>query len=120
MINGTNKLETVKQAFNQLTNWSDYNEALSKRLNELNIKTPRYKKTDRPVEVIHAVAIDSTGLKRFGRGEWHNERYELSSKVNWCKFHAGVNKSHYMEAFDKTPVYKAVLHTHLMRLWCAQ
>jgi hypothetical protein len=115
---------------------------LSKRLGELNITTPRYKKTDKPLEGVHAIAIDSTGLKRFGRGEWHNEKYELSSKASWCKFHAGVNQSHYIEAcvltnrfesddqqvpvlleqideaidhftgdgaFDKTPVYEAVL-----------
>lgn len=115
---------------------------LSKRLSKLSITTPRYKKTDQPVEGIHAIAIDSTGLKRFGRGEWHNEKYELSSKASWCKFHAGVNQNHYIEAcvltnrfeaddqqvpilleqidqdmdhftgdgaFDKTPVYEAVL-----------
>jgi hypothetical protein len=50
---------------------------LSKRLRDLNIKTPRYKKTDKPVEGVHAIAIDSTGLKRFGRGEWHQEKYEF-------------------------------------------
>lgn len=116
---------------------------LSKRLSELNITTPRYKKTDKFVEGVHAIAIDSTGLKRFGRGEWHNEKYELSSKASWCKFHAAVNQNHYIEAcvltnrfeaddqqvpilleqidedidhftgdgaFDKTPVYEAVLH----------
>jgi hypothetical protein len=77
-----------------------------------------------------------------GRGEWHQEKYELSSKASWRKFHAGVNQSHYIEAcvltdrfetddqqvpvlleqiddaidhftgdgaFDKTPVYEAVL-----------
>lgn len=54
---------------------------LSKRLSELNITTPRYKKTNKPVEDVHAIAIDSTGLKRFGRGEWHNEKYELSRRL---------------------------------------
>lgn len=71
---------------------------LSKRLGALNINTPRYKKTDKPMDGVHAIAIDSTGLKRFGRGEWHNEKYELSSKASWRKFHAGVNQSHYIEA----------------------
>ena len=47
---------------------------LSKRLRALNIKTPRYKKTDKPVDGVHAIAIDSTGLKHFGRGEWHQEK----------------------------------------------
>ena len=58
---------------------------LSKRLGKLNIKVPRYKKTDKPDPDIHAIAIDSTGLKRFGRGEWHQEKYELSSKASWRK-----------------------------------
>ena len=70
---------------------------LSKRLKKLNIKTPHYKKTDKPENGVHAIAIDSTGLKRFGRGEWHQEKYELSSKASWRKFHAAVNQIHYIE-----------------------
>lgn len=71
---------------------------LSKILGELNIKVPRYKKTDTPDDTIHAIAIDSTGLKRFGRGEWHQEKYELSSKASWRKLHLAINESHYIEA----------------------
>ena len=70
---------------------------LSKRLTELKIKMPRYKKNSKPDDDIHAIAIDSTGLKRFGRGEWHNEKYELSSKASWRKLHIAVNESHYFE-----------------------
>jgi len=44
------------------------------------------------------VAIDSTGLKRFGRGEWHQEKYSLSAKASWRKLHIGVNEDHYIEA----------------------
>ena len=75
---------------------------LSRRLNELNIKVPRYRETDKPDESVHAIAIDSTGLKRFGRGEWHQEKYELSSKASWRKFHAAVNQNHYFEACTLT------------------
>ena len=71
---------------------------LSKRLGKLNIKTPKYKKADKPDDDVHAIAIDSTGLKRFGRGEWHQEKYELSSKASWRKLHVGVNQNHYFEA----------------------
>ncbi len=70
---------------------------LSKRLKELQIKVPKYKKTDKALDGIHAIAIDSTGLKRFGRGEWHQEKYELSNKASWCKLHVGVNQNHYFE-----------------------
>jgi len=75
---------------------------LSKRLRALNIKVPRYRKTDKPDDGIHAIAIDSTGLKRFGRGEWHQEKYQLSNKASWRKFHAAVNQNHYFEACTVT------------------
>ena len=48
---------------------------LSRRLAFLNIKVLRYKKSENPHNNIHAIAIDSTGLKRFGRGEWHREKF---------------------------------------------
>lgn len=72
---------------------------LSKRLAELDIKVPKYRiKKDNPDEAVHAIAIDSTGLKRFGRGEWHQEKYELSSRASWRKLHIAVNQDHYIEA----------------------
>ena len=71
---------------------------LSRRLATLHIKVPRYKKTEKPDADIHAIAIDSTGLKRFGRGEWHQEKYELSSKASWRKLHLAINQDHYVEA----------------------
>ncbi len=72
---------------------------LSKRLAELNIEAPRYYvHRDRIDDEIRAIAIDSTGLKRFGRGEWHQEKYELSSKASWRKLHLGANDEYYYEA----------------------
>lgn len=71
---------------------------LSKRLAKLGIKVPKYKKTGSPEDGVHAIAIDSTALKRFGRGELHQEKYELSNKASWRKLHVAVNQSHYFEA----------------------
>ena len=76
--------------------------SLSKRLKELNITSPKYKRTDRPDESVHTLAIDSTGLKRFGRGEWHREKYKLSDKASWRKLHVGVDENHYYEACTLT------------------
>jgi hypothetical protein len=70
---------------------------LSKRLDKLDIKVPKYKKTDKAQDGVHAIAIDSTGLKRFGRGEWHQEKYELSNKASWRKLHVAINQNHYFE-----------------------
>jgi hypothetical protein len=76
---------------------------LSTRLKELGIKVPKYRiKKDVPDDTVHAIAIDSTGLKRFGRGEWHQEKYELSSKASWRKLHIAVNQDHYIEACTLT------------------
>ncbi len=62
----------------------DYS-CLSKRLKRLNLKSPRYKKTDKIDESIAVIAIDSTGLKRFGRDEWHQEKHKVSAKRSWRK-----------------------------------
>jgi len=75
---------------------------LSKRLKALKISSPKYKKYACADESVHAIAIDSTGLKRFGRGEWHQEKHELSSKASCRKLHIGVNVGHYFEACTLT------------------
>ena len=48
---------------------------LSKRLKALKIKSPRYVKNNSPDSDINSLSIDSTGLKRFGRDEWHQEKH---------------------------------------------
>jgi hypothetical protein len=47
---------------------------------------------------VHAIVIDLTGLKRFVRGEWHQEQYELSNKARLRKLHVAVNQNYYFEA----------------------
>jgi len=79
----------------------DYS-TLSKRLSHLKISSPRYTQRDRPDESVHAIAIDSTGLKRFGRGEWHQEKYKISAKSSWRKLHIAVCDDHYIEGCTLT------------------
>ena len=69
---------------------------LSKRLCKLNIECPMYKKDCRSDDSVHAIAIDSTGLKRFGRDEWHQEKHKVDAKRSWRKWHAGVDQNHYI------------------------
>lgn len=40
-------------------------------------------RTDGPVTVV----IDSTGLKVFGKGEWHLEKYRSQARRTWRKLH---------------------------------
>lgn len=75
----------------------DYS-CLSKRLSALNIPLPRYKNTDKLDQSIAAIAIDSTGLKRFGRDEWHQEKYKLSAKRSWRKLNIAVDDQHLIQA----------------------
>jgi len=71
---------------------------LSKRLSALNIPVPRYKKTDKSDKNIESIAIDSTGLKRFGRDEWHQEKHKVSGKRSWRKLHIAVDENHIIQA----------------------
>jgi len=71
---------------------------LSRRLAALNIRCPHYRKTDRPDGETAAIAIDSTGLKRFGRDEWHQEKHKVSAKRSWRKLHIAVDENHYIQA----------------------
>jgi len=75
----------------------DYS-CLSKRLSELGIRSPRYIKSITPDESISAIAIDSTGLKRFGRDEWHQEKHKVSAKRSWRKLHIAVDEKHIIHA----------------------
>jgi hypothetical protein len=69
---------------------------LSKRLFKLNIPCPRYPKKATADDDVVAMAIDSTGLKRFGRDEWHQEKYKISAKRSWRKLHVCVDDQHYI------------------------
>ena len=65
---------------------------LSKRLAKLNIPCPRYSEKDTPDSDVAGMAIDSTGLKRFGRDEWHQEKHKVSAKRSWRKLHVYVDE----------------------------
>ena len=85
---------------------------LSKRLSQLKIKVPRYRKQLEPDDTPAAIAIDSTGLKRFGRDEWHQEKHRVSSKRSWRKMHLGSSDDHYIYAAvmtDKNTMDDAVV-----------
>ncbi|WP_318452446.1 hypothetical protein [Photobacterium leiognathi] len=41
-----------------------------------------------------AIAIDSTGLKEFGKDEWHKEKHKVNVKRIWEKTHFVVGDEH--------------------------
>lgn len=71
---------------------------LSKRLSTLGLTTPRFKKFERLDEEIVAIAIDSTGLKQYGRDEWHQEKHKVDGKRSWKKAHLAVRFDHIIES----------------------
>lgn len=73
----------------------DYS-VLCKRLSKLNIPCPRYTEKNTADNDVAAMAIDSTGLKRFGRDEWHQEKHKVSAKRSWRKLHVCVDDKHYI------------------------
>ena len=93
-------INSLFDAFGVALKCPDYS-LLSKRLSELDIKTPRYKKAAQMSDDTVAIAFDSTGLKRYGRDEWHQEKHKVDSKRSWRKMHLGVGDDHL--------IYSAVL-----------
>ncbi|CAM4437547.1 MAG: IS5 family transposase ISLlo3 [Legionellaceae bacterium] len=75
---------------------------LCRRLKALSLRYPRYRKPDKKEDDIAAIAIDSTGLKRFGRDEWHQEKHKVSAKRSWRKLHVAVDNKHIIQACELT------------------
>ncbi|MEZ8196790.1 transposase, partial [Vibrio cortegadensis] len=70
---------------------------LSKRLKQLNLTAPRFRKHEKTDDKIAAIAIDSTGLKRFGKDEWHQEKHRVNAKRSWRKAHFSVDEGHFIQ-----------------------
>ena len=91
---------------------------LSKRLNTLGNTTPRFKNNERMDSNIVAIAIDSTGLKRFGRDEWHQEKHKVDGKRSWMKAHFAVRTDHVIDAAVMTG--KDVMDDQVVGALCEQ
>jgi hypothetical protein len=79
----------------------DYS-SLSKRLSKLKIKSPRYKNSENDNAAAAAIAIDSSGLRRFGHDEWHQEKHKIAAKRSWRKLHIAVDTKHIIHACELT------------------
>jgi len=75
---------------------------------DLRVKTPdfrtihyRFKKLSEKLEKLSidfdslpnnfVIAIDSTGIKRYNRGEWNKKKHKKKSRKGWIKIHAAVD-----------------------------
>jgi hypothetical protein len=58
--------------------------------------TNQSKKEDGTKEKI--LALDSTGLKQYGKDEWHQEKHKIDPKRTWKKLHIAVDEGHIIRA----------------------
>jgi hypothetical protein len=49
------------------------------------------------------VIVDSTGLKVYGKSEWHQEKHAAKAKRTWRKLHIAIDEKHQIIAWDITP-----------------
>ena len=48
------------------------------------------------------VIIDSTGLKVYGKDEWHQEKHQVAARRTWRKLHLAVDENHQIVACELT------------------
>lgn len=91
----------------------DYS-TLCKRRKDLNVELPTYH-ADVDAGNLH-VAIDSTGLKVFGEGEWKVRAHGYSKRRTWRKLHLAVDtKSHMIlsSVVTTNDVHDSQIFSHL-------
>lgn len=76
---------------------------LSRRCGELKMKIPKYKKRiAKDTEEERVVILDSTGLKEYGKDEWHQEKHKVNPRRSWKKLHLTVDDNHIIQGMELT------------------
>ncbi|WP_347988512.1 IS5 family transposase [Methylomonas sp. AM2-LC] len=70
-------------------------------LSKRSVALPRHKLTQElaPGSI---VIVDSTGLKVYGKDEWHQEKHEVAARRTWRKLHLAVDENHQIIACELT------------------
>ena len=48
------------------------------------------------------IIVDSTGLKVYGKDEWHQEKHSIPARKTWRKLHLAVDENHQISACELT------------------
>ena len=48
------------------------------------------------------VIVDSTGLKVYGKDEWHQEKHDVPARRTWRKLHLAIDENHHILACELT------------------
>ena len=49
-----------------------------------------------------SIIVDSTGLKVYGKDEWHQEKHDVAARRTWRKLHLAVDEKHQVVACELT------------------
>lgn len=95
---------TVRSLFNlSLRATEGFVQSLLKRMNLPSLKCPSYSQLCRRASTLtlklprlkrnkaFALAVDSTGLKVYGPGEWHVKMHQTSKRRTWRKLHIAID-----------------------------
>jgi hypothetical protein len=50
----------------------------------------------------HFIIVDSTGLKVYGKDEWHQEKHDVPARRTWRKLHLAIDEHHQVLACELT------------------
>ena len=81
----------------------DYS-TLSRRRAESKLKIPKYKKSEvgKKSDKEKVIALDSTGLKEYGKDEWHQEKHKVKPRRSWKKLHLIANENKIIQGVELT------------------
>ena len=81
----------------------DYS-TLSRRSGTLDLKIPKYKesKVGNDAGKERIITLDSTGLKQYGKDEWHQEKHKVNPRRSWKKLHLIVDGNHIIQGVELT------------------
>jgi len=48
------------------------------------------------------VIVDSTGLKVYGKDEWHQDKYSVPARRTWRKLHLAIDENNQILAYELT------------------
>ena len=88
-----NSLDRVMKAEITLSDFS----SISKR----SITLPKHILT-KATEPGSLVIVDSTGLKVYGKDEWHREKHDVPARRIWRKLHLAIDENHQVLACELT------------------
>ena len=75
----------------------DYS-TLSRRCSTLDLKMPKAQTKKEASAEEKLITLDSSGLKQYGKDEWHQEKHKVSPKRTWRKIHLAVDEDQIIRA----------------------